>query len=430
MDTAVDVVVVGGGLAGLTAAVTAAQRGARVEVLEARADIGGRARTTESNGFLCNEGPHALYRGAGGIEVLRKLGVHPDGGIPPTTAVGLDGGRLGVLPSGPASLLRTPFLGNKGKFQIARLLASVSRIDTATLANVTVTEWIESEASDPAARRLLHSLVRLTTFVNAPEALSAKVAVEQLKSGLSHGVLYLHGGWQTLVDALAAQAFDAGVSVRSGVKVENLDPGDASVRVDSSDGSIDAAAVIVAAGGPNIAAKLIDDEALRSFAATSRPAFGAVLDVGLSEPWGDHPGFVLGLDQPVYMSVHSNTARVHRDGTSLVSVHKYLVSDAGASDADRAELEGVLDLARPGWREVAEHVTFSRRLVPMTHIPSAASGGIGGRPGASSAQPRTFVAGDWVGDRGLLADAAIVSAHRAGSMAAAALEANRAPSAA
>ena len=422
-----DVVVVGGGLAGLTAAVTAAQRGARVTVLEARSDVGGRARTTESNGFLFNEGPHALYKATGGMDVLQRLGVKPDGGDPPTKGHGLLDGRLGTLPSGATSLLRTPLLRAGAKFEVAKLLSSLGRIRTDDLATVTVNEWIDGAAKDPVTKLMLHSLVRLTTFVNAPDVLSAKVAIEQVRSGLTDGVLYLHGGWRTLVEGLSAQASEAGVVVRPSVKVEGIHA-NGGVIIDTTDGAIDTDAVVIAAGGPALAAKLTGDAALAAFAQSARPQYGAVLDVGLSEEWGNHPSFVLGLDQAVYLSVHSNTARVNRPGTSLVSVHKYLAGEA--SEDDRAELEGVLDVARPGWRKAAEHVSFSRQLLPMTHIPSAAEGGLEGRPDISTATPGVFVAGDWVGPKGLLADAAIVSAHRAGEAAHAAASRRKAPSAA
>lgn len=409
-----DVVVIGGGLAGLTAAVTAAQGGARVTVLEARSDIGGRARTTESKGFLCNEGPHALYKATGGMAVLEKLGVKVDGGDPPTKGHGLLDGKLGGLPSGAASLLRTPLLGAGAKFEVAKLLSSIGRIRTDGLATVSVGQWIDGAVKDPVAKLMLHSLVRLTTFVNAPEAMSAKAAIEQVRSGMTDGVLYLHGGWQTLVDGLASQAAEAGVVVRPSVKAEGINV-NGRVVVDTTDGPVAADAVVIAAGGPALAAKLTQDPALSAFAQCSRPQYGAVLDVGLKEDWGDHPSFVLGLDQPIYFSVHSNTARVHRPGTSLVSVHKYLPGEA--EDGDRAELEGVLDLARPGWRDAADHVAFSRQLIPMTHIPSAASGGLDGRPDIETALRNVFIAGDWVGPTGLLADAAIVSGHRAGQAA-------------
>ena len=422
-----DVVVIGGGLAGLTAAVTAARGGARVTVLEARSDIGGRARTTESNGFLCNEGPHALYKATGGMAVLEKLGVEVDGSEPPTKGHGLLDGKLGVLPAGAGSLIRTPLLSAGAKFEVAKLLSSIGRIRTDGLATVTVSEWIDGAVKDPVAKLMLHSLVRLTTFVNAPEVLSAKVAIDQVRSGLTDGVLYLHGGWQTLIDGLAFQAAQEGVVVRPSVKAEGLNVSDR-VEIETTDGPIAADAVVIAAGGPALAAKLTGDAALGAFAQSSRPQYGAVLDVGLREAWGDHPSFVLGLDQPIYFSVHSNTARVHRPGTSLVSVHKYLAGEAG--DGDRAELEGVLDLARPGWRDVADHISFSRQLMPMTHIPSAASGGLEGRPDVATALRSVFLAGDWVGPTALLADAAIVSGHRAGHAAVATAASARATSAA
>ena len=50
VDEVVDVVVVGGGLAGLAAAAIAARAGARVVVVEARTAAGGRARSDQVAG--------------------------------------------------------------------------------------------------------------------------------------------------------------------------------------------------------------------------------------------------------------------------------------------------------------------------------------------------------------------------------------------
>ena len=58
-----DVVVVGGGFAGLSAAVDLAGRGARVLVLEARPCLGGRASafTDPETGDVVDNGQHALF---------------------------------------------------------------------------------------------------------------------------------------------------------------------------------------------------------------------------------------------------------------------------------------------------------------------------------------------------------------------------------
>ncbi|HRE00694.1 MAG TPA: FAD-dependent oxidoreductase, partial [Ilumatobacteraceae bacterium] len=60
LPAAADVVVVGGGIAGQIAAITVAAAGRRVVLVEAQRP-GGRARSTEREGFVYNTGPHALY---------------------------------------------------------------------------------------------------------------------------------------------------------------------------------------------------------------------------------------------------------------------------------------------------------------------------------------------------------------------------------
>ena len=82
MRTDWDVIVIGAGLAGLAAGATATRAGSATLVLEAHL-AGGRARVTKRDGFVFNRGLHALYKGGLGWEVLRSLGIEPQGSSPP-----------------------------------------------------------------------------------------------------------------------------------------------------------------------------------------------------------------------------------------------------------------------------------------------------------------------------------------------------------
>src|SRR5690348_15776441 len=56
------ITIIGAGVAGLTAAITCAEQGASVQLLEAHDTLGGRARSTDGP-YKANLGPHAIYRG-------------------------------------------------------------------------------------------------------------------------------------------------------------------------------------------------------------------------------------------------------------------------------------------------------------------------------------------------------------------------------
>ena len=96
----VDVVVVGSGLAGLTAAASAARAGATVTLVEGPSPAG-RARTDERDGFLLNRGPHGIYDHGPGRAVLDRLGVTTDGVHPPKVSVLAWDDRTASLPQGP-----------------------------------------------------------------------------------------------------------------------------------------------------------------------------------------------------------------------------------------------------------------------------------------------------------------------------------------
>lgn len=77
-----EVIVIGAGVAGLTAATLLARAGKTVRVFEKARAVGGRAVTQQRDGFHFNLGPHARYRGGPGARMLRDLGVQFHGGTP------------------------------------------------------------------------------------------------------------------------------------------------------------------------------------------------------------------------------------------------------------------------------------------------------------------------------------------------------------
>jgi 2-polyprenyl-6-methoxyphenol hydroxylase-like FAD-dependent oxidoreductase len=72
-----DIAIIGGGLAGLVAAITCAEAGALVKLREASRRLGGRARTA-GGPFKANLGPHALYNDGAAWEWLRRRDLLPD----------------------------------------------------------------------------------------------------------------------------------------------------------------------------------------------------------------------------------------------------------------------------------------------------------------------------------------------------------------
>ncbi|HVG21815.1 MAG TPA: oleate hydratase [Blastocatellia bacterium] len=422
-----DAIIVGGGVAGLAAAVFLARGGKSVRLFEQSHAAGGRARTRQQEGFYLNIGPHALYRGGRGIEVLRELGVEVRGRIPSLSgAFAVRGGVKHTFPAGMVSLLTTSLFGLSAKLETARLLGSIAKLDGQAAMGTSLREWVDSHISHAEVREFLHAVFRVSTYTNAPEQMSAGAAIEQLKKAFGKGVLYLDGGWQTIVDGLMEKAVQSGVLVETGAKVEAVehDMKGAARGVRLADGRAFPTRNVVIASSPAIAARLVEhgqQTSLARWADEATPVKAACLDVALEYLPRPKATFALGIDRPLYLSVHSATARLAPEGGAMIHVAKYLPTDHSDSPgAVERELEGLLDLLQPGWRAAVAQRRFLPDMIVMNAVATAGRDGTQGRPGPRvSDVPGLFVSGDWVGGEGLLVDASLASAKQAAELIAA-----------
>ncbi len=414
----VDVVVVGGGLAGLAVSALVAQEGRSVVLLEQKAAVGGRAATQVQHEVHWNLGPHALYCGGHAFRLLQRLEV-PFKGRFPKTGRGLiiDGDTLATLPTGLGSLLACPYLSLREKWRFSQLLTRLPRLDPRQFDSVPLRDWIAEVAGPGNLATLLRTLFRVSTYADDPDRMSAGAAIEQLKLGLAGSVWYLNGGWQTLADGLRNVAVQAGAEVRTGVWVKTVRSVDEGVSVDWVGGETVRARKAVLAVSPGTVCELLGMPAGSPFARhvdNLIPVRAACLDLALDGlPKPDHR-FALGLDRPLYYSVHSATAQLAPEGTAVIHALKYLGRDTSANDVVERELEALMDRLQPGWHERTIQRRFLPGMVVAHHLPSADEGGLTGRPAVRvTDRPDVFLAGDWVGARGMLADASAASAEEA-----------------
>ena len=95
---------------------------------------------------------------------------------------------------------------------------------------------------------------------------------------------------------------------------------------------------------------------------TRVPIRAACLDLALSRLPRPDNRFALGLDRPLYYSVHSAAAKLAPEGVAVVHVMKYLGTDTNASSqAIEQELESFLDQIQPGWKEHVDGEAISFR---------------------------------------------------------------------
>jgi protoporphyrinogen oxidase len=403
------VVIVGGGLSGLSAAVFMGRARIPAVLFDEAAKVGGRARTHCCHGFHLNLGPHRLYERGAAVTALRALGVLVEGAPRgPNGGFAVWRGRRFTLPVGLCSMLTTGLFGAHAKREAARLLASLRAIDIAPLHRVSFLDWLRTRVDDPDVMQLVLAFVRSATYSDDADRLSASAALDQLRLSMSGAELHLHQGWGALVTQLRLAATASGVTMSHGRVIAVNGDGTQATSVTLADGARVPSRAVVIATGPREAQRLLSEVAVIDDAAV--PIRVATLDVALRRLPQARTVFAIGIDEPWLFSADSSIADVAPRGGAVIQMAKCLRSGCTGQPNDEQLLERALDLLQPGWRGAVLYRRFLPDVIVSHALVVAETGGLPGRSnGCVRGLRNVFLAGDWVGSVGQLADASVAS---------------------
>jgi phytoene dehydrogenase-like protein len=384
-------VIVGGGIAGLTGALKLVRAGEAVTIIE-KTELGGRGRSPELGGRKVNLGAHALYRAGAATAELKALGLKWKAVPPPSKGeFVLDGDELMPLATSAAGLSTSPLLEG-ARFGLLRAFVEVERARSSDDA-MTLRQWLDRFNLPRRPKRVLMMLLRIASYLEAPDVVSAGPVVRNLRAAVNANVAYLDGGWQQLIDQLRALAIDAGVEIRQ-AKVERVH-GDGTVELAGGE-RVKGDAVITALP-LDATARVTGSAELAKIADGALQSRAACLDLVLDALPCPERRALFGLDRPTYLSIH-----FAGEGFAQVHAMRYLGPGDDGSGA-REELEAMLDRLQPGWRA---HVKEARWLPHLTVQSRALKPGDAAGPMRLS--ERVWAAGDWSGN-GLLLDGAVAS---------------------
>ncbi|MEU3887769.1 FAD-dependent oxidoreductase [Streptomyces sp. NPDC029041] len=372
------ITVIGGGFAGLTAAITAAEAGAKVTLHEAHHTLGGRARTA-AGPYRTNEGPHALYNGGPHWAWLKQRDlIGPLAPLPPLEAARVRLRHQGVL-------RRTP------PFAMLKLLRRTGRQAPVDADFLT---WATDIAGEEGARAAA-SYSAVALFHHDPGSLSAAFVQERLRRAtkLPPEAHYPRGGWASLIDRMAARAWNLGVRMETLSRVDAL-PTDTPVVVATS---LDAAR------------RLLGDASLSWPSGRT-----ALVDLAVRTRRGDAFA-VSDLDTPGWLERFTAQDRgLAPAGEQLIQGQIPLAPHESKADGT-ARAEQLLDLGFPGWRE---RLTWRRESVANGRTGAVDPPGTSwrDRPAVDRGEG-VYLAGDQVAAPGVLSEVSFNSALTAVSLA-------------
>ncbi len=406
--------VIGGGLAGIAAALELADAGATVTLVEVRPRLGGAAYSFERDGLWLDNGQHVFLRCCSEYRrLLARLGTDTDTVLQTRLSIPVlrPGGRIAWLRrSGlPApfhlagSLMRYRHLSAGERVAAAMTALQLAKLDPQKpeLDLQSFGAWLRRHRQSEAAVEALWELISRPTINLQAEDTSLAAAAFVFRTGLlersdAGDIGYARVPLQRVHgDAALRVLRRAGVEVRVGFRAREIEltsDGDFCVR---GQGEALASSAVVLAVPHDRAASLLPEGALGDPAALKRLGFSPIVNLHVVY---DRPvfarEFVAAVNSPVQF-VFDRTASSGLDRGQCLAVSLSAADQEIETSAEELQRIFGMELAR--LLPAARTASIERFVVTRERFATfrAAPGMQGARPAAETAVPGLALAGAW-----------------------------------
>ena len=432
------VVVIGGGLAGIAAALDCAREGAEVTLLEARGRLGGAAYSFNRGELVVDNGQHVFLRCCSAYqELLGQLDASALVALQPRLEVPVlaPGGRLGWLRRSPlpaplhlaASLLRYPYLGMRERLALAWAMQRLRAVDIDDPANDAISfgDWLRRHRQTPRAVEAIWELIVRPTINLTVDEASLAQAAQVFQVGLLGDADAGDIGWAAVPlgeihDVHGRAALEAaGVSVHLRSTAQTIlrvmtPDAPLSFQVEASDGFSGNADAVVLALPPAQTAQLLPAQSALAPDWAERLGSSPIINLHVvyDRRVLEHP-FAASVDSPVQW-VFDRTA-----GSGLADGQYLAVSLSAAGEELHATAEELQARYLPALAELlpaAADAEVREFFVTREHAATfrAAPGARAWRSGPCTDMPGLVLAGAWT-DTGWPAtmEGAVRSGHAA-----------------
>jgi squalene-associated FAD-dependent desaturase len=450
------VVVIGGGLAGITAALRCADAGRQVTLFESRPQLGGLTHSFSRGELRVDNGQHVFLRCCTSYRtLLDRLGVADRVELQPRLAIPVCSPgasapvwlRRSVLPAPlhlAASLLQYRPLTILERLRFALAALALRRVDPTRPATdeQNFGSWLRQHRQSDRAIAALWELVGVATLNSRADDASLSLAATVFQEGLLTDAAAADIGWSRVPlrelhgDPAAARLRDAGAQVRTGVTVRGIEARDGGGMAGSAGGGGMAGSAgggwTVFIDGDRVSADQVIMAVPPAAAEQLLPAGAVALRPGWSQRLGSSPiinvhvvldrqvldePFIAGVGTPVQWvfdrTSHSGLGSGQYLAVSLSAADNYVdMPTAALHDQFLPELAALL----PRMRDAQVRDFFVTRERHATFRPAPGTAAL--RPPVVTAIPGLFLAGAWTATGW---PATMEGAVRSGDAAAAAL---------
>ncbi|RDI64298.1 squalene-associated FAD-dependent desaturase [Nocardia pseudobrasiliensis] len=435
-------VVIGGGLAGLAAAVWLAEAGKRVTLLERRARLGGRTHAMRADAVhdIPDNGQHVIASGYHHLfRYLETIGTREHIAYPHRATLRWPDGRSTTMSTTGPGAIKTLFGAHPDASLLDRLRTARATVrlgwqclrQPADLADLTTEQWFQRVGMPDTAREALWDWLALGIAAEPVQRESAKIFADVMATGLRLGLKHripVTIGYPTVdLDTLyitgALRLFERrGVEVRYRTVARRIHIREGAVTgVALADGSIVPADAVVCAVPNSTIGGLLDElpEHAEIYAAADKLSYTPIVSTNLylDRPLGTDHAFEALIGGTGVIDEVFDRQRMHARHTDHAWL--YCLTTSGAYE----------QIHKPNEEIVAEQMALLGRYYPaardakvvaaqVVKMPRATFsqtiGTHGLRPDQRTSVPSLALAGDWTAtDWSATMESAVQSAARA-----------------